>query len=103
MKFHMHCGIALTAVLLTLTPSASILGAKESGTQAEAFVSKDNGSAGDVIVHAKFGGLIFGFEIDATGDEGLLCEAVPQSDGTIFAAVETFSQSTGKILHVLKR
>jgi len=103
MKFHMHCGIALTAILLTLTPSASVLCAQGSDARTEAFVPKDNGGAGDVIVHAKFGGLIFGFEIDATGDEGLLCEAVPQSDGTIFAAVETFSQSTGKILHVLKR
>lgn len=103
MKFHMHRGIALTSILLTLTLSPCVLCAKGSGARTEAFVPKGNGVAGNVIVRGKFGGLIFGFEIDATGDEGLLCEAVPQSDGTIFAAVETFSQSSGKILHVLKR
>ena len=56
---------------------------------------------GSVIVHGKLGGLIFGFEIDPDGTEGLLCEAVPNSDGTVTAAVETFNQATGRIIRIL--
>ena len=58
--------------------------------------------AEDVIVHGQSGGLIFGFEIDPFGTEGLLCEAVPNSDGTVSAAIETFDQTTGEIISVLK-
>ena len=56
---------------------------------------------GSVIVHGKLGGLIFGFEIDPDGTEGLLCEAVPNFDGTVTAAVETFNQATGRIIRIL--
>ena len=60
-----------------------------------------NDDAGDVIVHGKLGGLIFGFEVDPNGTEGLLCEAVSHPDGTLSARVETFSQATGRIIRVL--
>jgi hypothetical protein len=53
------------------------------------------------IVRGKFGGLIFGFDIDPNGTEGLLTEAVLNSDGTVHAAVETFDQQSGKILKVV--
>jgi len=56
---------------------------------------------GDVIVRGKLGGLIFGFEIDPNGTEGLLCEAVLNDDGTVSARVETFNQATGRIIRVL--
>ncbi len=58
---------------------------------------------GKVIVHSKFGGQIFGFDIDRNGTEGLLSEAALQSNGTVLAAVETFSQNTGKILKVVSK
>ena len=32
----------------------------------------------------------------------MLCEAVPNSDGTVSAAIETFDQTTGEIIRVLK-
>ena len=67
------------------------------------FVPNPNAGPGDVIVRGKDGGLIFGFEIDPGSTEGLLCEAVPNSDGTVSAKVETFSQSTGKIIRVLSK
>ena len=57
--------------------------------------------AGDVIVHGRFGGLIFGFEVDPNATEGLLCEAISNPDGTVSARVETFSQATGRIVRVL--
>jgi hypothetical protein len=56
---------------------------------------------GKVIVHSKFGGQIFGFDIDQSGTEGVLSEALFQNNGTVLAAVETFSQSSGKILKVV--
>jgi hypothetical protein len=57
--------------------------------------------AGSVIVHSRFGGQIFGFDIDQAGTEGILSEAQTLSNGNVLAAVETFDQTTGNILKVL--
>jgi hypothetical protein len=51
---------------------------------------------GNVVVHTKFGGGIFGFDIDQNGSEGVLSEA----QGSVPAAVEAFDQKTGKIIKV---
>jgi hypothetical protein len=67
------------------------------------FRAKPNAGPGDIVVRGKFGGNIFGFEVDPNGTEGLLCEAVGNPDGTVTAAVETFSQATGKIIRVLSK
>jgi len=56
-----------------------------------------------VIVHSRFGGQIFGFDIDQNGTEGVLAEAQTLSGGNVEDAVETFDQKTGKILAVLVR
>jgi hypothetical protein len=56
-----------------------------------------------IIVRGKLGGLIFGFEIDPFGSEGLLCEALINPDGSVTSAVETFDQDTGEILRVIRR
>lgn len=56
---------------------------------------------GTIFVHSKFGGQIFGFDIDQSGTEGVLSEAKGLSNGNILAAVETFDQSTGEILNVV--
>jgi hypothetical protein len=58
---------------------------------------------GQVFVHSKFGGQIFGFDIDQNGTEGLLTEAKSLSNGNVLAAVETFDQKTGKIFRVVKK
>jgi hypothetical protein len=55
------------------------------------------------IVQTKFGGQIFGFDIDQNGTEGILSEAQTLSNGNVLAAVETFDQKTGKILAVLAK
>ena len=55
---------------------------------------------GPVVVHSKFGGQIYGYDIDQSGAEGLLSENVTLPNGTVLATVETFSQSTGSILDV---
>lgn len=69
----------------------------------QVFQVNPNAGAGDVIVRGKLGGLIFGFEVDPNGTEGLLCEAVLNSDGTVTAAVETFNQATGRIIRILSK
>lgn len=52
---------------------------------------------GNVVVHTAFGGFILGYDIDSTGTEGLLAE----SNGGSKVAVETFDQTTGKIINVV--
>ncbi|MGC9951900.1 MAG: hypothetical protein ABSF64_36615 [Bryobacteraceae bacterium] len=66
---------------------------------------KPNPSAGPgpVLVHTKFGGQIFGFDIDRDGTEGVLSEARNLSSGKVLAAVETFDQATGQILQVVAK
>ncbi len=59
--------------------------------------------AGSVFVHSKFGGQIFGFDIDQNGTEGVLSEAQTLSGGNVLAAVETFDQATGKLLSVVAK
>jgi hypothetical protein len=61
----------------------------------------DSPGAGNILVHSKFGGQIFGFDIDQNGTEGLLSEALTLGNGNVLAAVETFDQKTGKILRVV--
>ena len=56
-----------------------------------------------VVVHSKFGGQIFGFDIDQAGNLGVLSEAMTISGGKSVAAVETFDQTTGQILKVITR
>ena len=81
---------------LALTLSASAITSPK-------FQPNPNAGPGDVIVRGKLGGLIFGFEIDPNGTEGLLSEAVLNNDGTVSARVETFNQATGQIIRVLAR
>lgn len=57
--------------------------------------------AGRTIVHGRFGGQIFGFDIDQNGSEGVLSEARDLSGEEVLAAVETFDQAGGKILKVV--
>ncbi len=61
------------------------------------------GTAGSVIVQDKFGGQILGFDIDQAGDEGVLSEYQDLDNGNVLAAVETFSQTTGRIIKVIVR
>lgn len=59
--------------------------------------------AGGTLVRSKFGGQIFGFDIDQNGTEGVLSEAHDIGGGKVLAAVETFDQATGKILNVVSK
>ena len=69
--------------------------------QVSEFQPDPTAGPGKVIVHSKFGGQIFGFDIDQNGSEGLLSESQLISGGNYLAASETFSQKTGQILKVV--
>ena len=58
---------------------------------------------GKVIVHPKFGGTVFGFDIDQNGTEGVLTEGQTLPNGNTLNAVETFDQKTGKIIKVVRK
>jgi hypothetical protein len=58
---------------------------------------------GSVIVHSKFGGQIFGFDIDQNGTEGVLSESQNVGGGQYLVAVETFDQNTGNIIKVVTK
>jgi len=55
-----------------------------------------------VIVQTKFGGQIFGFDIDQASNEGILCEAQTLDNNRIHAAIETFDQRTGAIIKIIR-
>lgn len=67
------------------------------------FTSATTASASTITVHPKFGGQILGYDVDQNGTEGVLSEFVDEPDGTVLAATETFDQSTGAIVKVLKK
>ena len=68
-------------------------------------LSQSNPAVGPtgVIVQTQFGGRIFGFDIDQASKEGILCEAQTLDNGNIQAAIETFDQTTGAILKVIRQ
>lgn len=58
---------------------------------------------GKVLVKTKFGGPIYGYDIDRNGTEGILAEMTQLENGNVLSAVETFDQKTGKIIAVLSK
>jgi hypothetical protein len=56
-----------------------------------------------VVVQDKFGGQIFGYDIDRNGSEGMLSEILTLNDGKLLIATETFGQKTGKIIKVVAK
>lgn len=60
-------------------------------------------TAANVIVTPMFGGQIVGYDVDATGSEGVLSEVVNLSNGNVLAATETFYQPSGQILSVVAK
>src|SRR5215471_17072124 len=81
-------------LLLTVVLSSAVAFA-----QAQKFQPRPDAGPGTVIVHSKYGGQIFGFDVDQNGTEGVLTEA----GGSVQAAVETFDQRTGRIIRVLEQ
>lgn len=71
--------------------------------QAHAFQPNPAAGAGNVTIHDKYGGQIFGFDVDQNSTEGVLSEDKTLPNGNVLATVETFDQTTGKIIKVLEQ
>jgi|SRR5271155_1787211 hypothetical protein len=94
--------VKFSTLILGLIISAALLGCFAfAAAQTSKSVSKTPKGPGKVIVHPALGGVIFGFDVDQNGSEGLLSEAV--LDGSCPYASETFDQKTGKIIKVVRR
>ena len=85
----------MTAVVLSFSCLAA--------AQTSAMVANPLVGPGKIIVHTKFGGTIFGYDIDQNGTEGVLTEAQTLINGNTLNAVETFDQRTGKIIKVVRK
>ena len=95
--------IAVAAVFWAFSFAAPS-GAAAQSSAAQADQSQPGVAPGaSVIVHSKFGGQIFGFDVDQNGTEGVLSEAQTLSGGQVLAAVETFDPRTGSILKVIAK
>ncbi|HTZ83302.1 MAG TPA: hypothetical protein VMB66_08940 [Candidatus Acidoferrales bacterium] len=90
-------GRFVIAALLALLSGLSTLAV----AQIDSFQSNPAVGPNNIFVHSKFGGQIFGFDIDQNGTEGILAESKLESNGNLIAAVETFDQNTGKTLSVV--
>jgi hypothetical protein len=55
----------------------------------------------DLVVHTALGGFILGYDIDESGGEGLLSEALTLPGGGHDVAVETFDLATGEIIRIV--
>jgi hypothetical protein len=86
--------LTATALCVLFSASLSLSAAAQSQSKARPI-----GPTG-VLVHSKFGGQIFGHDLDQNGTEGLLSEYATLQNGETVAATETFDQATGKILNV---
>jgi hypothetical protein len=75
----------------------------QAARRATARVHNPEAAPGTVFVKTALGGSILGYDIDQNGTEGVLSEFVQLQDGKVNAAVETFDQTTGKILKVVSK
>jgi hypothetical protein len=96
-KSELQSSRAIFCLIVLLFTGVAVFG------QTNEFQPDSSAGAGKLMVHSKFGGQIFGFDIDQNGTEGLLSEAQTLPNGKVLAAVETFDQKTGKILKVLTK
>ncbi len=86
--------------VFSLAGATPVWAQSQDGRGAEA---REQIGGGTTYVYSKFGGSIFGYDIDQNGTEGLLSEGQTLPNGNTLAAVETFDQATGKILKVVKK
>ena len=82
--------VAASAALLCL--ASFVLSRPATAQAAEDFHLASTPGTSHVLVHSKFGGQIFGFDIDQNGTEGVLSESQDLNNGNVLAAVETFDQ-----------
>ena len=100
-RVRLSCRVGALAVICLFVLGRPDVGAAQSGDSSSG--ERVAVGAGTTIVHSKFGGQIFGFDVDQNGSEGVLSEAKDLANGNVLAGVETFDQASGKILNVIAR
>jgi len=88
---------ALSLALLIMSSSASAFG------QAEANRNKHSRVGLGKVLSSAHGGQIFDFAVDQSGTDGMIDDAVSESNGGLDSYVETFDISTAKITKVVKK
>src|ERR1700687_3546130 len=83
--------VAVLLGLFCLTATVGAMSQTDSG-------SRQPIGPGKIVAHTALGGFILGYDIDQTGTEGILSEALTLNDGHANVAVETFDQKTGKLI-----
>ncbi|HXM59618.1 MAG TPA: hypothetical protein VN950_02095 [Terriglobales bacterium] len=91
----------LLTMFLRLNLAVALLGCFCFAQGAADGASKTPKGPGKVIVHPALGGVIFEFDVDQNGTEGMLSEGVVSGDCPY--ATETFDQKTGKIIKVVRK
>ncbi|HEY3637800.1 MAG TPA: hypothetical protein VGK90_06575 [Rhizomicrobium sp.] len=87
------------ALLLTAALSIGVTGSASASA-----VGPNAHRPGSLVVKPALGGVIFGFDVDQNGTEGVLSEALTTDDkGDCTYATETFDQSTGKVTVISKK
>ena len=79
---HGSCRAGVFALMFLFSLSVAIRGEAQSGQPDQ----RTPVGPGSTIVHSKFGGQIFGFDIDQNGTEGVLSEAQDIGGGKVLAA-----------------
>lgn len=74
--------------------------AAASGVPAQTTAAPQAVGPGAIVVHTALGGFILGYDIDATGNLGILAEALTTAQGHD-VALETFDVRTGEIVRVV--
>jgi hypothetical protein len=72
-------------------------------TSAPSLAHQKHGSGLGAVLHDAFGGGIFGWDIDKNGNDGLLSESTLQQNGSWLNSIETFDETTGQIVKVVKK
>lgn len=95
-------GITAVAALAPFLSACAGAGSPPGSTPASLPAVAHRNSGLGPVVQSRFGGEIFGWDIDQSGNDGLLTETV--INGVSFLnATETFDQSTGAIVKVVRK
>jgi hypothetical protein len=94
--------------LLLVASLSACAGAGSQGTGAPQVVStlpamRRQTAGPGPILGSKFGGSIYGWDMDQNGTDGLITETVLGGTGTVINVIETFDESTAQIVKVVRK
>lgn len=92
------------SIAITLMLAVLAAGASTSAFGQTAGISKKHPKVGlGKVLSSAHGGQIFGFDVDRDGADGMIDDAVSESNGSLDSYVETFDINTAKVTKVVKK